>query len=302
MKIVIGGASGMIGRPLMEHLRGRGDEVVRLVRRVPAGPDEVRWDPANEVLDPDALAGADAVVNLSGASLARLPWTRGYRRRIVESRLTATRTLVRALHALVDRGEPSPAFVSGSATGFYGDRPGELLEESSPAGRGFLASVVTMWEAAASEAPASTRVALARTGVVLGRSGALAPLRLMTALGFAGPIDGGRQHWPWISLHDEVAALTHLIDTPLHGPVNLVAPSPATAAEVVRTLARTMRRPYWAPLPLGTLMGEAGRELLSADQDVRPGVLTESGFRFAHAELDAAIGAALRIPPARLRP
>lgn len=293
MKIVIGGASGMIGRALARHLQGRGDEVVALVRREPRGPDEVRWDPAHGVLDADALAGAAAVVNLSGASLARLPWTRGHRRQIVESRITATRTLVRALHELVARGQPSPAFVSGSATGYYGDRPGERLDESSVAGRGFLASVVAAWEGAASEAPSATRLVFARTGMVLGSSGALAPLRLMTALGFAGPIDGGRQHWPWISLADEVAALTHLIDAPVSGPVNLVAPSPATATDVVRTLARLMRRPFWAPLPLGTLMGEAGRELLRADQEVHPSVLLESGFRFTHVELSAAIGAAL---------
>ena len=295
MRIVIGGASGMIGRGLTRHLESRGDEVVRLVRRPPASPGEVRWDPAARELAPEVLVGADAVVNLSGASISRLPWTRGYRRTIVESRLTATRTLVRALHALVERGEASPAFVSGSATGFYGDRPGERLDENSSAGHGFLASVVTAWEAAASEAPSATRVVLARTGVVLGRSGALAPLRLMTAFGFAGPIDGGHQHWPWIALEDEIGALTHLIDSAeLRGPVNLVAPSPATAAEVVRTLARRMRRPYWAPLPLGALMGTAGRELLGYDQEVHPGVLLASGFTFREAELEQAIASALR--------
>lgn len=294
MRIVIGGASGMIGQGLTRHLEGRGDEVVRLVRRAPAAAGEVRWDPAGGELDPDVLAGADAVVNLSGASLSRLPWTRGYRRTIVESRLTATRTLVRALHALVERGEPSPALVSGSATGFYGDRPGEQLDEASPAGHGFLASVVTAWEAAASEAPSATRVVLARTGVVLGRSGALAPLRLMTTFGFAGPIDGGRQHWPWIALEDEIGALTHLIDSAdLRGPVNLVSPSPATAAEVVRTLAQRMRRPYWAPLPLGVLMGTAGRELLDFDQEVQPRALLASGFAFREPDLDRAIASAL---------
>lgn len=294
MRIVIGGASGMIGRSLTRHLESRGDEVVRLVRRAPTSSAEVRWDPGAGELDASVLAGADAVVNLSGASLSRLPWTRRYRRTIIESRLTATRTLVRALHALVDRGEPSPALVSGSATGFYGDRPGERLDETSPAGHGFLASVVTAWEAAASEAPRATRVVLARTGVVLGRSGALAPLRLMTAFGFAGPIDGGRQHWPWIALADEIAALTHLIDSPeLRGPVNLVAPSPATAADVVRALSDRMRRPYWAPLPLGVLMGTAGRELLDFDQEVHPAVLQASGFTFREAKLDQAIASAL---------
>jgi uncharacterized protein (TIGR01777 family) len=284
----------MIGQGLTRHLEQRGDEVVRLVRRAPAASGEVWWDPAAGELDPDALAGAGAVVNLSGASLSRLPWTRSYRRTIVESRITATRTLVRALHTLVERGEASPALVSGSATGVYGDRPGEPLTESSPAGRGFLASVVTAWEAAAGEAPSATRVVLARTGVVLGDSGALAPLRLLTALGFAGPIDGGRQHWPWIGLADEIGALTHLIDSPeLRGPVNLVAPAPATAAEIVRTLAKRMRRPYWAPVPLGTLMGSAGRELLDFDQQVHPAALLASGYAFRDATLESAIASAL---------
>ena len=135
---------------------------------------------------------------------------------------------------------------------------------------------------------------LARTGVVLGDSGALAPLRLLTALGFAGPIDGGRQHWPWIGLADEIGALTHLIDSPeLRGPVNLVAPAPATAAEIVRTLAKRMRRPYWAPVPLGTLMGSAGRELLDFDQQVHPAALLASGYAFRDATLESAIASAL---------
>lgn len=293
MRIVIGGASGLIGSALAAALERRGDTVVRLVRRETRAPGEVRWDPASGLLDPAAIRGADAVVNLSGATLSRLPWTPSYRREILRSRLTATGTIVAALHALAAEGERLPALISGSATGVYGDRPGEELTESSSPGAGFLAEVVQAWETSAGRAPEGTRVALARTGLVIARGGALAPLRLMTRLGLAGPISGGRQHWAWVALDDEVGGLIHLIDHDIHGPVNLVGPRPATAADVVRWLARLLRRPYWLPLPLAGLMGEAGRELLGADQRVRPAVVVETGYEFRNETIGTALASAL---------
>lgn len=293
MRIVIGGASGLIGSALASRLRNRGDDVVRLVRRPAQSADEATWDPASRSLDPAVLRGADAVVNLSGASIARLPWTKAYRREILRSRITATETIVTALHALHDAGEPTPALVSGSASGFYGDRPGEVLDELSPRGTGFLADVVAAWEAAALAAPEGTRVALARTGLVIAPSdGAIAPLRLLALFGLAGPISGGRQHWAWNSLDDEVGGLVQLIDSDVTGPVNLVGPTPATAADLVRALAKLLRRPYWLPLPLATLMGAPGRELLGADQQIRPVVLAASGYEFAHPTVADALAAA----------
>jgi hypothetical protein len=254
----------------------------------------VRWDPSTSTLDPDALVGADAVVNLSGASISKLPWTSRHRAEILASRVSATNAIVSALHARAAAGDPVPVLVSGSAVGFYGDRPDEELSEESAPGGGFLADVVRAWEAAALTAPDETRVALARTGVVIGPEGATAPIRLLAKLGLAGPLGSGRQHWPWISLRDEVAALVHLIDHPIRGPVNLVGPTLASAADVVRAIARQERRPYWFPAPafaISAALGDAGRDLLLADQRVRPQRLEESGFGFAHRRLEDAVAA-----------
>jgi uncharacterized protein (TIGR01777 family) len=208
--------------------------------------------------------------------------------------VSATRTIAGALRTLHERGDAVPALVSASAVGYYGSRPGVELTEADTAGEGFFPDVVARWEAAALAVADVTRVALARTGMVLDRTGALAPLRLLTSLGFAGPISGGRQHWPWISMTDEVAALLALIDGDGRGPVNLVGPTQATAAELVRALARALRRPYWFPAPLAGLLGEGGREMLGLDQRIRPAVLESIGFGFTHPTVAAAIDAALR--------
>lgn len=294
MRVVIGGSSGMIGRALTEGLRERGDHVVRLVRHAPASDDDVRWDPATGHLDPEALAGADAVVNLSGASLSKLPWTKGYRREILASRVTATTAIVGALHERVRSGDPVPVLVSGSAVGVYGSRPGEVLTEESAPGGGFLAEVVRTWEAAAATAPAETRVVFARTGLVVGPEGATAPLRLMAKFGLAGPLGGGHQHWPWVALDDEIAALVHLIDSQLVGPVNIVGPEPATAGEVIRAVAEHEHRPYWLPAPsfaVSAGLGAAGRELLLSDQRIEAAALADDGFAFLYRTVDEAVAA-----------
>lgn len=295
MRIVVGGASGMIGRALVARLRERGDRVIVLVRREAEGADELSWNPADGHLDPAALAGADAVVNLSGESISKLPWTARRRAAILASRVQATTAIVGALHARADAGEPVPVLVSGSAVGVYGDRPGERLTEAAGPGGGFLASVVRAWEAAAGEAPDATRVVLARTGLVIGPEGATAPLRALARFGLAGPLGGGAQHWPWISLDDEVAALVHALDDDrLHGPVNLVGPEPATADRVARAVAADAHRPYWLPAPgfaISAALGDAGRDLLLADQLVVPGALAASGFAFRHETVEEAVAA-----------
>jgi len=294
VRIVIGGASGLIGRELARRLEARGDEVVRLVRRAPRAPREAEWDPAIGALDAAVLEGADAIVNLSGASVGRLPWTRRRRVEILRSRLDATGTLTRALAALRAGGAALPALVSASAVAYYGSRPGERLVETSGPGVGFLADVVAQWERAALAAPRSTRVVLARTGLVIADGGAVRPLRLLAAAGLAGPIGDGRQHWPWISLHDEVAALLHCLDRDIEGPVNLSGPVPATAAEVTAALARRLHRPHWLPTPSPLLiaaLGDAARDLLLADQLEVPSVLLETGFAFRDTTIDAAVAA-----------
>jgi uncharacterized protein (TIGR01777 family) len=280
MRVLLAGASGMIGSELRDQLAAAGHEVRRLVRREPSAADESRWDPVERSVDVAQFDWADAVVNLSGSSLQRLPWTRATKRRILSSRLQATATLTDGMRRA---DEPPAVFVSGSAVGFYGDRPGEELTEAAGKGDGFLADVVDAWEAAARLGPAETRVAFARTGVVIGRGGALKPLLPIAKLGLGGPLGSGRQHWPWVSLHDEAAALVHLLDSGLEGPVNIVGPTPATAGEVVKALTQAVRRPYGFPVPAFALrlaLQDAAQELLLADQRVVPQKLLDDGFVF----------------------
>ncbi len=290
LRVLLAGASGTIGTEVVRQLEAAGHTPIRLVRREATGPREVEWSPAEGRLDPGALDGIDAVVNLSGATISRVPWTPGYRRQILDSRITATRTLTQAMAAAAT---PPEAFLSGSAEGFYGDRPGETLTEDSPRGLGFLPEVVDAWESAARQAPAGTRVVLLRTGIVLAEKGALQPIRLLTTLGVSGPLGGGQQHWPWISLYDEAAAIVHLIaSSSLSGPVNLVGPTPATAERLMRYLARRSHRPYLLPAPrfaLTLALGDAGRELLLASRRISAARLQEDGFTFAHPRVNEAV-------------
>lgn len=292
-RVVIAGASGMVGSALAEHLAASGDDVVRLVRRPVRAPGEVSWEPARGILDPAVVSGADAVVSLSGAPTSRLPWTPGYKRVILESRLDVTQTLVDAIH---EAERPPAVFVSASAVGFYGDRGDQDLTETSTTGDGFLSAVAKAWEAEAGRASDATRVAFVRTGLVVGPTGAMPPLRLLALAGLAGPVGNGRQWWPWISLHDEVAAIDHIIGSTLRGPVNLAGPTPATAGEFVRTLASAMGRPYWFPAPRPALrlaFQDAADELLLGSQRMIPAALLNDGFRFRDETVSDAIAAYL---------
>lgn len=292
-RIVISGASGLIGTALVDALRADGAEVTRLVRRSSMRADEVQWSPGERELDPAVLAGADAVVALGGASVGRLPWTRGYRRTLVESRITTTRTLATAVRSL---GAEAPAFVSASAVGYYGSAPGEVLTEGAAAGDTFLARLCVRWEDEARRAGDRARVALLRTAPVVHRRGVLKPLIQLTRFGLAGPLGPGTQMWPWIALDDEVRAIRHVIDAGLDGPVNLTGPVPATADDLGRAVARRMRRPFWMPAPAWALrlaLGDAAESLLLSDADVRPEALLASGFSFTHDTVDEAVDAAL---------
>ncbi|TFD64791.1 TIGR01777 family oxidoreductase [Cryobacterium sp. Hh38] len=296
MRVLIAGASGLIGRELSRQVETAGHTPVRLVRREALGPNEIRWDPATLVLDPSVLDDIDAVVNLSGASLARLPWTSGYRQEILQSRLHATRTLTDALRRSTN---PPTVLLNGSAVGIYGNRPGEVLSEASAVGTDFLAEVVTRWEAEAQLAPESTRVVTLRTGLVLAKGGALKPVLPLAKLGLAGPLGSGMQHWAWISLHDEATAIVHLLTSTLSGPVNLVGPTPATANDIISTLAAALHRPFRLPVPkpiLTFLLQDAARQLLLADQQVSPQKLLDDGFEFAQRTPATAIAWMLRQP------
>ncbi len=225
--------------------------------------------------------------------MGRLPWTRGYRRELVDSRLQATRTLTTALRAL---RSDAPALVSASAVGYYGSAPGEILTEDSAAGQTFLADLTVRWEAEARRAEDHTRVALLRTAPVVHRRGVLKPLIQLTRFGVSGPLGRGTQIWPWISLDDEVRAIRHIVDAKIVGPVNLTGPTPASANDIGRALAARMHRPFWLPAPAWALrwaLGDAAESLLLPDADVRPQVLERSGFRFTHATAAEAVAAAL---------
>ena len=292
-RIVISGASGLIGSALASSLRADGIEVTSLVRRPPRSEDEAQWEPGESALDPEVRAGADAVVALGGASVGRLPWTRGYRQELIDSRLGATRTLTTALRAL---RSDAPALISASAVGYYGSAPGEVLTEDSTAGQTFLADLTVRWEAEARQAEDHTRVALLRTAPVIHRRGVLKPLIQLTRFGVSGPLGRGTQIWPWISLEDEVRAVRHILDKKIAGPVNLTGPTPASANDIGRALAARMHRPFWVPAPAWALrfaLGDAADSLLLPDADVRPLVLERSGFRFTHATATEAVAAAL---------
>lgn len=297
MRVLIAGASGLIGTEVTREFAQHGHEVRTLVRRPARTDHEWRWEPEVSRVPAEAIAWADAVIALSGASLGRLPWTRAYKRTILSSRTRATGALADAIRASDD---PPAVWVNASASGIYGDRPGETLTESSSNGSGFLAGVVARWEEEA-RADDRTRVVTARTGIVLARGGALRPLILATRLGLGATVGCGKQHWPWISLRDEARAIVHLaMMEAVTGPVNLTGPTPATAGEVTRALARAFRRPHLLRLPAWALrlaMGSAADDLLLADQRVSPTVLAASGFEFEHPTVDAAADAVRR--PAR---
>ncbi|WP_066038587.1 TIGR01777 family oxidoreductase [Herbiconiux solani] len=288
--VLIAGGSGFIGTELTAQLRAAGYTVLILVRRPARTATERSWDPEAGWLKTSILDGVDAVINLSGASISRLPWTLSYKREILQSRLQATSTLT---NAILRHDSPPAVFISGSAVGFYGDRPGELLTEASPVGTGFLAKVTDAWERAAQPAAQATRLVMIRTGLVVGKGGgALKPLTLLAKAGLAGPIGSGDQIWPWISLHDEAAAIRHLITSELDGPVDLTGPQPVPASVIVRELAEELHRPYWLKTPawaLKAVLADAGRDLLLADQDVSSQKLQGDGFVFRDETIGEAI-------------
>jgi len=293
MRIAITGASGLIGTALAPHLRRRGHDVVRLVRRAAAAGDEVRWDPTARTADGVDLAGlgpVDGVVHLAGAGVGDRRWTPAYKREIVASRVDGTHTIATALAAM----RPAPTvLVSASAIGYYGDTGTQAVDESAPAADTFLAGVVRGWEAAADPArDAGIRVVHPRTGLLMSTSGgAFGRMLPLVAAGVGGPLGSGRQYWSWISMDDALAALTHLLEhDEMSGPVNLTGPAPVTNAEVTRALGRAFHRPTVVPVPafaLRVVLGEFAGEVLSS-QRVLPSALLGSGFSFRHPDVDSA--------------
>lgn len=291
-RILIAGASGLIGTEVTRQLRDDGHTVLRLVRRRPAADDEINWAPSARTMDFRVLGEVDAVINLSGASVGRIPWTAGYRTTLRDSRVQPTQALAEAMNQV---RTPPKVFLSGSAVGFYGDRPGQKITEASTAGEGFFPELVAAWEAAAALAPAATRVVNLRSGVVVARGGGLAPVRVLTNIGLGSRFATGGQYWPWISLHDEAAAIRHLLTSKLSGPVNLVGPTPATSDRITRAYAERMHRPYLfrIPEPVVKVLGEAGERLLLDGARVEPTRLQSDGFEWRHPRVEDAIDAAI---------
>ena len=297
LRVAVTGASGFLGRALLPLLRARGHTVVPVSRSARDGA--VRWDPARGEIDARGLAGVDAAIHLAGENVGQR-WTADARRRILDSRVAGTSLLARTLASLAPR---PTTLVSMSGANYYGDAGDREVTEASPAGDGFLAGVVRAWEAAAEPARgAGLRVVHPRTGVVLhGEGGALARMLPVFRLGAGGRLGGGRPWMSWIARDDAVRALVFLLEgahdpAPLAGPVNVVAPAPATNERFTRTLADVLGRPapFVVPgLALELVYGEMARETLLTGQRIRCDRLLDAGFRFRHPTLEQALRAAL---------
>ncbi|WP_181923805.1 TIGR01777 family oxidoreductase [Streptomyces inhibens] len=294
MRIAITGSTGLIGTALVQSLRADGHEAVRLVRREPTAADEVRWDPKGQEVDTAGLTGCEAVVHLAGAGVGDHRWTAAYKQEIRDSRVLGTRAIASALASM---DTPPRVFVCGSAIGYYGDTGDRRTDESAPAGTGFLPEVCVAWEDAAKPAQdAGIRTVFARTGLVVARSGgAWGRLFPIFRAGLGGRLGDGSQYWSFISLHDHIAALRHLIGTEgLAGPVNLTAPEPVTNREVTAVMGRVLNRPtlFTVPAPaLRLALGEFAGDVLGS-QRVIPRRLLDSGFTFAHPRIIEAVRAA----------
>jgi uncharacterized protein len=298
MRIVIAGGSGFLGRALSEHLVSAGHRVLALTRR--ASGSRQPWDEPRTALSwtPDgragdwapALDGASAVVNLAGESIAAGRWTADTRRRITESRVLATRSLVAAIGAL----RQPPALVSSSAQGFYGDRGDEELDESAAPGEGFLSAVCRRWEEEASAADRVTRVVLLRTGIVLStRGGALPRMLLPFRLFAGGPLGSGRQFTSWIHLADWVHIVSlAAADDRARGPINLGSPAPVRNRDFAAAIGRTLRRPSVVAAPafaLRLLLGERADELLLSSTRMVPSAALALGYRFRFDDAESAL-------------
>ncbi|MBA2738872.1 MAG: TIGR01777 family protein [Nocardioidaceae bacterium] len=292
MRFVIAGSSGFLGTALRDRLAQEGHHVQRLIRGEATAPSESSWDPSTGRIDDEVIASADVVVNLAGAPIARWPWSESYKRTLLDSRVTTTRTVAEA----IARTGGNAALLNGSGMNAYGHAGEQVCDESTARGQGFLAEVVEQWEGATSAATdAGARVVLLRSGVVLHPDGGtLGLIKLPFRLGLGGRIGSGRQWFSSISRDDWVSAVVFLATDPdASGPVNLVGPEPVTNAEFTKALGEVLHRPTRIPVPgvpLRLVAGELSQELLGSLRVV-PKALLDAGFTFEHPHVRAALRA-----------
>lgn len=296
--IILSGASGMLGAALHRDLTARGIPTLQLLRRLPTAQGQLQWNPDSDrpIGNPTLLDGAAAAIHLSGASVAAHRWTSAYKHELAASRIDSTSRLARVLASL---RYPPKAFLVASATGIYGDRGDQMLDETSAPGTGFLADLCRQWEAAAAPAAqAGIRVVHLRFGVVLGPGqGALRQMLPPFRLGLGARLGSGRQWMSWIGLADVLAAIEFVLKrTDLSGPLNVTAPNPVTNAAFTRALGHQLRRPTFLTVPafaLRIMFGQIADEALLASARVNPAKLQAAGFQFALPEIEGALRAAL---------
>ncbi|PVZ08990.1 TIGR01777 family oxidoreductase [Actinomycetospora cinnamomea] len=294
MRVVIAGSSGLIGTALVPRLREAGHEVVRLVRRTPHGPDERGWDPSAGHIEPGALDGADAVVNLNGVGVGDKRWTGAFKQELRDSRLIPTDLLARAV---AEKG--IPVMVSASGVDYYADAGDMAIDENARSGTGFLSALCRDWERATAPASdAGARVVLLRSGLVLSPSGGvMGRIKPLFRFGLGARLGSGKQYWPWITLDDEVAVITHALESEtLTGPINATGPAPVTNAEFTRCLAEHMGRPapwFAPPIALRVALGEFADEALLTSKRALPVKLEQDGYAFRHKTLGEALHAVL---------
>jgi uncharacterized protein (TIGR01777 family) len=292
MRIVVSGASGLVGSALVPWLEAADHEVIRLVRTsVAANAGEAVWNPARGEIDGSVIEGADAVINLNGRSIAEGRWSAKVKEELRSSRIDSTTTLATAIGS---SSNPPRLLINASAVGYYGDRGDETLDEASVIGEGFLAELSRDWEAAALAAASErTRVVLLRLGIVIASGGALGRMLTPFKLGLGGPVGSGRQFWPWIAIGDVCGIVGHVLHNDgISGPVNAVSSEEVRSSEFARTLGRVLSRPAFMPMPAFAAklaLGEMADSLLLASQRVRPGVLEGHGYTFKSPTLDQAI-------------
>lgn len=298
MRILISGASGLVGTATAGALRADGHEVARFARQKGASsPGDVRWDPASAFIDAQTMEGADAIVHLAGAGIADARWSEARKKVLRDSRMNSTRTLVDAIAQLQQKPR---VLIAASGVGYYGDRGDETLTESSSNGDGFIAALARDWEAESLRAESlGLRVVMLRFGMVLSAHGGALP-RIVTPfkLGVGGRLGSGKQWISWIALEDATGVIRSvLVDEKLSGPINVVTPNPVRNAEFTTALARVLHRPAIFPVPgfaLRLALGEMADELLLVSQRVNPRKLVTQGYAFRFPDLDAAFHSLFR--------